>query len=58
MLGRLARIVQTVLGKFNREPMKRTAVQSRDKAFDYLTRDQFKVIKLLKLFYVKKIVQW
>lgn len=53
VLGRLARIVKAMLGKLHREPMKGTAVQPSDKAFDHLTRNQFKVIKLLEMFYVE-----
>jgi hypothetical protein len=37
--------------------MKRTTVQAGDKSFDYLAGDQFKIIELLKLLYVKKIIQ-
>jgi len=57
VLGRFTGVVKPVLGKFNRETMKRTSVQTGYKAFDYLFRDKFKVIELLKLLDINKIIQ-
>jgi hypothetical protein len=56
VFGRFSGIVQTVLSKFDRKTVKRTSVQSGNKTFNHLFRDEFEVIELLQLLDVEEIV--
>jgi len=56
VFGRFAGVVKAMFSKFDRKAMKRTSVQTSDKTFDHLFRNEFEVIELLKLLYVKDIV--